>query len=146
MKELRYLECVIKESQRLFPSVPFFARRTTEDCYLGGYVVPKYTTVGVSTIGLHRNPDVWPAPLEFNPDRFLPENSQGRHPYAFLPFSAGPRNCIGQRFAILEEKTILAYILHHFNISAMQSFDEVKTCAELVTRPKEGIFVSLSRR
>ncbi|KAL9961256.1 hypothetical protein ACROYT_G030165 [Oculina patagonica] len=146
MKELRYLECVIKESQRLFPSVPFFSRSTTEDCYLDGYFVPKGTAVGVSTIGLHRNPEVWPAPLEFNPDRFLPENSQGRHPYAFVPFSAGPRNCIGQRFAILEEKTILAHILHNFNIASTQSFDDVKTCAELITRPKEGIFVSLRRR
>jgi len=146
MKELRYLECVIKESQRLFPSVPFFSRSTTEDCYLDGYFVPKGTAVGVSTIGLHRNPEVWSAPLDFNPDRFLPENSQGRHPFAFVPFSAGPRNCIGQRFAILEEKTILAYILRFFHVSSKQSFDEMKTCAELITRPKDGIFVSLCRR
>lgn len=62
----------------------------------GGYFVPKGTAVGVSTIGLHRNPEVWPAPLEFNPARFLPENSQGRNPFAFVPFSAGPRNCIGR--------------------------------------------------
>jgi len=61
-----------------------------------GYLAPKGTTLAILTVGLHRNPDVWPAPLEFNPDRFLPENSQGRHPFAYVPFSAGPRNCIGR--------------------------------------------------
>ena len=64
--------------------------------FLGGYFTPKGTAVGVSTIGLHRNPQVWPEPMKFDPDRFLSENTQGRHPFAFLPFSAGPRNCIGR--------------------------------------------------
>ena len=62
----------------------------------GSYLVPKGTSLAIATVGLHRNPEVWPAPLEFNPDRFLPENSQGRHPFAYVPFSAGPRNCIGK--------------------------------------------------
>lgn len=146
LKDLRYLECVVKEAQRMFPSVPFIARRTTEDCHLDGYLAPKGTALGVCTIGLHRNPNVWEAPLEFNPDRFLPENSQGRHPYAFVPFSAGPRNCIGQRFALQEEKLVLAHVMRNFTLDSTQTFDELKTCAEIITRPKDGIFVSLARR
>ncbi|XP_068736583.1 cytochrome P450 4V2-like isoform X1 [Montipora capricornis] len=145
-KDLRYLECVIKEALRLFPSVPHFARTTLEDSVLGGYFVPKGSTVGVSPIALHRNPDVWPSPLEFEPDRFLPENSQVRHPFAFLPFSAGPRNCIGQRFALLEEKVVLCHIMRNFNIESKQTFDELLPCGELITRPKEGIFVTLEER
>ncbi|XP_022784583.1 cytochrome P450 4V2-like [Stylophora pistillata] len=146
LKDLRYLECVVKEAQRMFPSVPFIARRTTEDCHLDGYLAPKGTALGVCTIGLHRNPNVWEAPLEFNPDRFLPESSQGRHPYAFVPFSAGPRNCIGQRFALQEEKLVLAHVMRNFTLDSTQTFDELKACAEIITRPKDGIFVSLARR
>lgn len=146
LKELRYLECAIKEAQRLFPSVPVIGRTTSEDCQLGSYLAPKGTSLAIATVGLHRNPEVWPAPLEFNPDRFLPENSQGRHPFAYVPFSAGPRNCIGQRFAILEEKLVLAHVLRNFSIESTQTFDDVRPCAKLITRPRDGIYVSLAKR
>jgi len=58
--------------------------------------VPKGVTVGIGPVSLHANSNVWPEPDKFDPDRFLPENSEGRHPYAYVPFSAGPRNCIGE--------------------------------------------------
>ncbi|CAH3020939.1 unnamed protein product [Porites evermanni] len=146
LKEFRFLECVLKESQRLFPSVPFFSRSTSEDCQLGGYFIPKGTTIGVSTFALHRNPEVWPAPLVFDPDRFLPGNIQGRHPFAFLPFSAGPRNCIGQRLAFLEEKLVLAHVLRHFEIQSTQAVDDIHLCVKFVLRSKEGVFVTLVHR
>jgi len=146
LKQLRYLECVIKEAQRLFPSVPFIGRAVSEDYSLSGYIAPKGTTIVTAIVSLHRNPEVWPAPLQFDPDRFLPENSQGRHPFAFIPFSAGPRNCIGQRFALLEQKIVLSYILRNFSIDSTQTVDELHTCSELITRPKEGIYVTIAKR
>ncbi|KAL7981919.1 hypothetical protein Chor_000976 [Crotalus horridus] len=128
LKKLRYLECVIKEALRLFPSVPFFARILNEECHIS------------------RDPHNFPDPEEFRPERFFPENSTGRHPYSYIPFSAGPRNCIGQRFALLEEKTILATILRHFWIETKQTCDEVGMAAELILRPSKGIWIQLKKR
>ncbi|KAL6467406.1 hypothetical protein MHYP_G00252100 [Metynnis hypsauchen] len=146
LKRLRYLECVIKEALRLFPSVPFFARSICEDTRIGGYKVPKGTNAIIMPYALHRDPRYFPDPEEFRPERFLPENSAGRHPYSYIPFSAGLRNCIGQRFALMEEKVILASILRYFDIEACQKREELRPVGELVLRPEQGIWITLQRR
>ncbi|XP_015280489.1 PREDICTED: cytochrome P450 4V2 [Gekko japonicus] len=146
LKELRYLECVIKETLRIFPSVPYFARTLHESCYIRGFKVSKGTEVIIAPIALHRDPDVFPEPEKFQPERFSLENSAGRNPYAYVPFSAGPRNCIGQRFAQMEEKTILATILRKFWVETTQKYEDIGPVAELILRPNKGIWIQLKRR
>ncbi|XP_065127837.1 cytochrome P450 4V7 [Paramisgurnus dabryanus] len=146
LKKLRYLDCVIKESLRLFPSVPLFARSICEPCHIHGFKVPKGVNAVIIPYALHRDPRYFPEPEEFRPERFLPENSKGRHPYAYIPFSAGPRNCIGQRFAMMEEKVVLATVLRHYELQSCQSREELRPLGELILRPEKGIWIKLQKR
>ncbi|XP_053486697.1 cytochrome P450 4V2 [Ictalurus furcatus] len=146
LKRLRYLECVIKESLRIFPAVPLFARSICEDCTINGFKVPEGVNAVIIPYALHRDPRFFPEPEEFRPERFLPENSTGRHPYAYIPFSAGARNCIGQRFAMMEEKVVLATVLRHFEVQACQSREELRPLGELILRPEKGIWIRLDKR
>ncbi|XP_054706474.1 cytochrome P450 4c3-like [Uloborus diversus] len=134
LRNMKYLECVLKESQRLFPSVPMIGRHLNEDINFDGYTIPKGTTLHLNFYVLHRNPEVFPNPEKFDPDRFLPENSLNRHPYAYIPFSAGPRNCIGQKFAMLEEKIIISNILRNFEVSSIDPRDKLQLIIEFTLR------------
>ncbi|RWS00635.1 cytochrome P450 4V2-like protein, partial [Dinothrombium tinctorium] len=89
LQKLRYIECCIKEGLRLYPSVPLFARRTTEDVNICGFDVPKDVTILIYPMALHRDPNIFSEPNRFKPERFFEENFN-RNPFAFVPFSAGP--------------------------------------------------------
>ncbi|KAG8234871.1 hypothetical protein J437_LFUL014563 [Ladona fulva] len=146
LQEMRYLECCIKDALRLYPSVPLIARQLREDVQIAGYTVPAGTTTLIVTYMLHRNPATWPSPERFNPDHFLPENCQGRHPYAYIPFSAGPRNCIGQKFAMLEEKAVVSSVLRKYRIKAVDRREDLTLLGELILRPKDGLRVQIFPR
>lgn len=98
--EMKYLERCLMETLRLFPPVPIIARELKENLQLssGKYTVPAGSTVVVTTVLLHRDKKIYPNPTKFDPDNFLPERSANRHYYAFIPFSAGPRSCVGMYF------------------------------------------------
>ncbi|XP_058145994.1 cytochrome P450 4V2 [Dasypus novemcinctus] len=146
LKRLKYLDCVIKEALRLFPSVPLFGRTLNEDCEIGGFTVSKGSEAVIVPYALHRDPRYFPEPEEFQPERFFPENVQGRHPYAYVPFSAGPRNCIGQKFAVMEEKTILSCLLRQFWVESNQKREELGLVGDLILRPNNGIWIKLKKR
>ncbi|KAE8749226.1 Cytochrome P450 CYP4 [Frankliniella occidentalis] len=112
LAHMQYTERVFKETLRIFPILPLFGRIATDDLLLpSGVTIPRGCQVGFWLPYVHRNPQWFPEPDKFDPDRFLPENSRGRHPFAYVPFSAGPRNCIGQRYAMMFLKTVAAAIV-----------------------------------
>ncbi|XP_077510476.1 cytochrome P450 4V2-like isoform X2 [Amblyomma americanum] len=146
LKEMRYLECVIKESHRLYPPVPIVARNVDEDSEILGHCIPRGATLLAVVYTLHRDPRFFPEPEEFRPERFLPENCAGRHAYAYVPFSAGPRNCIGQRFALQEEKVVISTVLRHFRLHSPHHRDTIRLTWELVLRPVDGLKVQFLPR
>ncbi|CAG2175069.1 unnamed protein product, partial [Oppiella nova] len=146
LREMKYLEACIKEALRLFPSVPFVGRHLNEDNIINGYTVPKGVTCLIFLYQVHRDPQCFPQPEVYRPERFLDNSHMTRHPFAFVPFSAGPRNCIGQKFALLEEKTILATILRHYTIKSLDHRDVIKIAPELVIRPKTPIRMQFTPR
>ncbi len=146
LRELKYLDCVIKETLRMFPSVAFFARTITEDTKCENYLIPKGSTAIIFAYMIHRDEKYFPNPESFIPERFLNDNQTSRHPFSYVPFSAGRRNCIGQKFAQMEEKVMLSSILRKFKIKALQKRDELEEDFELILRPKTGIIIKLEPR
>jgi cytochrome P450 family 4 len=148
LQELPYLERCIKESLRLYPPVATLLRYTPEDLQLKHALIPGGTHIFIHLYDTHRDTNFWEEPDKFDPDRFLPENSQNRHPYAYVPFSAGPRNCIGQKFAMMEMKSIIARLLCDFRLEPIDRIADMKLTADIVIRPMKPVrikFVSIKK-
>ncbi|XP_041971593.1 cytochrome P450 4C1-like [Aricia agestis] len=146
LSAMKYLDLVIKESLRLYPSVPFIMRQITQPCKLSNFEIPANTMCAIHIYDLHRNEKYFPDPEKFDPERFLPENSVGRHNYAYIPFSAGPRNCIGQKFAMMEMKSSLSSILRNFNIAPITKREDLCFSADLVLRTTDPVYVKFIER
>ncbi|XP_036328213.1 probable cytochrome P450 4ac1 [Rhagoletis pomonella] len=144
--QLEYVERVIKETLRLYPSVPFISRRCMQHSELNGLILPPDTEINIHIYDIMRDERHFPDPLKFDPDRFLPQNSIDRHPFAFVPFSAGSRNCIGQKFAMLEIKAILVGILQNFQLLPATRLQDIRFENGLVLRTKENVLVKMIKR
>ncbi|CAK6960136.1 thromboxane-A synthase [Scomber scombrus] len=147
VQELKYLDMVISEALRLYPPGFRFARDIDDDCVVNGQCLPKGATLEIPAGFLHRDPEYWPEPEKFIPERFTPEAKASRHPFVYLPFGAGPRNCVGMRLAQLEIKMALVNLFQRFSVVACS---ETKVPLELKSSstlgPKNGIFVKITRR
>lgn len=142
LKELNYTTWCIKEAMRLYPPVIEVYRRLKEDTLLDGVIIPKDSKVAISINNLHHHPDVWQDPNEYNPLRFHPENAEGRDPFAYMPFSAGYRNCIGQNFALNEEKVVIATICSRFKFSLLPCH-EVELLPTINLRTRNDILLQV---
>ncbi|XP_033171506.1 probable cytochrome P450 4d14 [Drosophila mauritiana] len=142
--ELKYLECVIKESLRLFPSVPLIGRYISQDTVLDGKLIPADSNVVIFIYHAQRDPDYFPDPEKFIPERFSMERKGEINPFAYTPFSAGPRNCIGQKFAMLEMKSTISKMVRHFELLPLG--EEVQPVLNLILRSSTGINCGLKPR
>ncbi|XP_012935676.1 cytochrome P450 3A41-like [Aplysia californica] len=111
VQSLPYIEMCMNEAMRMYPPGYILDRICDKDIEIQGIKIPAGMNVSVPVCAIHHDADLWPEPEKFDPERFTPENKAGRHPYAFLPFGQGPRNCIGMRLALLEVKVALAAML-----------------------------------
>ncbi|XP_072025166.1 LOW QUALITY PROTEIN: leukotriene-B4 omega-hydroxylase 3-like [Amphiura filiformis] len=146
LSKLPYLTMCVKESMRLRPPVPGIRRVTTRELtFPDGRTVPAGSAIGIGINALHHNPHVWKDPETYDPERFSPENIKNIVPFSYVPFSAGPRNCIGQNFALNETKMVSAVILRHFYLS-MDQDKAPPRLFQLVLRSPEGINVNVRPR
>lgn len=144
LAQLEYTDRVIRESMRLYPPVWMLERQALAPDEVGGFDIPKDTMMAVCTWSMHRHPSLWDQPLRFDPSRFSPERSEHRHRYAYLPFGAGPRVCIGLQFALMEAKLLLATMLQRYRVH-VQSPEKTQLEPAITLRPKHGMPAMLER-
>ncbi|KAM4560298.1 cytochrome P450 4F3 [Odontesthes bonariensis] len=146
LSNLPFTTMCIRESLRLHSPVQAVTRRYTQDMPLpGDLTVPEGAICLVSIYGTHHNPLVWTNPHEFNPLRFDPTNTQSNSSHAFIPFSSGPRNCIGQKFAMAELRVVVALTLLRFRLTLGENpeFGRVRRLPQLVLRAEGGLWLQL---
>jgi cytochrome P450 len=145
LERLGFLERVFKEALRLYPPVYLFARISNSEVSIAGHTLPPQTIVVLSPFTVQRRPDLWPDPLRFDPDRFLPEHDAARPRGAFIAFSDGPRVCIGAYFALIEAPLVLATMLQRVDF-ALTSAAEILPESTATLRPRGGVPLRVTRR
>jgi cytochrome P450 len=143
--ELVYTRMVMDETLRLYSPVAIMARDALADDEVGGYGVPAGCIVTLSPYVTHRHPEFWERPLAFYPDHFAPEQVESRPRYAYYPFGAGPRTCLGKHFALLEAALVLAEVGQRFRPRLVPG-QEVKPRWSGTLRPDRDIMMTLEER
>lgn len=146
LEKLPYLDSCFKEALRLCPAVPIFGRELKEDLVLDGHTVPAGTTCLVNAYSLHRNRKLYTDPEKYLPERFLDENSEGKHPFSFLAFSGGIRPCLGKRFAYAQAKVLLATVFSKYSVESTLPFEDLSLGFEITLRAKDGLKVKFRKR
>ena len=142
LKALAYTTAVFNEAMRMRPPVPLMIRMAAENDRIDNVNVVRGMRVGVSILGIHHHPEFWPNPETFDPERFL--GNTERAPNSFLPFSAGPRSCIGIRLAMIEGPLMLARIIQKLRVVPAQNPPLVSQSV-VTLRPRDGQFVGFER-
>jgi len=145
LPNLPFTRRVIDEAMRLYPPAWGFSRQALGDDELGGYRLPRGWLAFLMPYVLHRHPAYWPDPDRFDPDRFLPERSADRPKFAYLPFGAGPRQCIGNQFALLEAHLSVATLAQTYRLHLVPGHP-VEPWPLITLRPRFGMPMTIERR
>jgi cytochrome P450 len=145
LARLRYTRMVLEESMRLYPPVHVFSRSAVGDDEVLGRRIPAGATILIVPWLLHRNPKLWERPERFDPERFAPEGAASRHRFAYIPFGAGPRICIGATFAMAEAMLVLATIAQRYRLRLKPGFP-VEPQGLITLRARHGMQMILERR
>lgn len=146
MPRLAYVRQVVDETLRLRGPVGMTARDVVADDEIDGYRIATGARVLPFFHGVHRHPDFWDEPARFDPDRFSPERSKGRHPWCYVPFSGGKRRCIGDQFSLVETTLLMAQLLRRFSFTVDPSAAEVGPDMIITVRPNRPVKVTFTRR
>ena len=142
---LKYTRTVVEEAMRLYPPVWVLSRTAVKADVIGNYRIAGGSEILIFPYITHRHPKWWPEPESFCPERFAPENSPSRPRYAYLPFGAGPRTCVGSNFAVTEILVVLAMLLQRFRLELAIDPSAVRAEPSVTLRPDPGVPVRLHR-
>lgn len=142
---LRYTSMVVDEAMRLYPPGWLMTRRALAEDEIGGYRIPAGALLVISQYAVHRHESFWPDPERFDPERFAPEHAASRPRYAFFPFGGGAHLCIGNQFALMEARIVVATVAQHFRLR-MNPGCAVAVSPLVTLRPKHGLHMHLEQR
>ena len=147
LNKLPYLDLVIKESLRLLPIGAILGREPTKDIELESCTIPAGAMILLNMFDVQRNPKYWGDDAHlFNPDRFLPENFSKIHPYAYAPFSKGPRNCIGIKYGMNVIRIVLTHILRSYKVTTNLKFEDLEYNLAITLRVVQSYMIKLESR
>jgi cytochrome P450 len=142
---LAYARMVVEETMRLYPPVWGFMRQAVKPDVVGGYRIPKGAVLAIVPYVTHRHPAFWDDPERFDPERFTPARVRERPRFAYLPFSGGPRLCIGNEFALMEAQLVLAMVALRFRLRAVPGV-RVESESRITLRPRGGLPMTVTAR
>lgn len=145
LRQLTYTNMVLKEAMRLYPAAWVIGRQALEDVEIQGEVIPKGAILNIYTYFIQRNEKYWDNPTRFDPERFSPENEGRINKWAYIPFSTGPRVCVGNSFAMMEAQLLLATIASRFQLS-LPTGHSVELNPLVTLNPKGGLPMILKER
>ncbi|KNC25918.1 putative cytochrome P450 313a4 [Lucilia cuprina] len=147
-QDMIYMDMVLNETMRVMTPVPIVSRQTSHEVRLSnGVILPNGVQIAIDIFHMHRRVDIWgPEAHLFNPYNFLPSNMEGKHPYAFIPFTKGIRNCIGWRYALLSTKVSLAKLLRNYSFTTEFKYEDLEFVEDITLKLKNIPLLSMHKR